>query len=72
MKKIIRKTSDAKSREFWNSIHETAQEVASWPEWKRGGSTLRVRTSGLVKVARSPKAKASSKSSREKAARAVR
>ena len=24
-----------KTKEYWNRVHETADEVAKWPKWKR-------------------------------------
>ena len=31
---------------FWNSVHETAHEVQSWPEWKRGGVSILIAEGG--------------------------
>ena len=39
MKKIKPKTT-AKAKKFWKAVHKTAQEVQSWPEWKRGGVSV--------------------------------
>ena len=40
MEKIRRNTKNEESRQFWAAIQQTAEEVASWPAWKRGGSSL--------------------------------
>jgi hypothetical protein len=37
--KLVRKTRDKESREFWQFVEKTAKEVEGWPEWMKGGST---------------------------------
>ena len=37
--------------EFWESVHEIAQEVESWPEWKKEGWAVIDRRSTLDKAA---------------------
>jgi hypothetical protein len=36
--KLVRKTRDKESREFWQFVEKTAKEVESWPDWMKGGS----------------------------------
>ena len=38
--KRIKPRETAKAKEFWNAVHERAQEVQRWPEWKRGGVSV--------------------------------
>lgn len=40
MKRIKPKMTTARAKKFWSSVHETAREVQSWPEWKRGGVSV--------------------------------
>jgi hypothetical protein len=36
---LKRNKQDEASREFWDFVDRTAQEVSSWPDWKKGGPT---------------------------------
>ena len=37
MKKIVRKLSTDKNREFWESAIKASAVLESWPTWKRAG-----------------------------------
>lgn len=37
MSKIVRRMDTPTARAFWKSAEESAQEVATWPDWKRAG-----------------------------------
>lgn len=33
---LIKDKSTPENREFWEFVEKTAEEVRSWPDWKRG------------------------------------
>ena len=45
MEKTRQDENDQESRKFWTELRQTAEEVASWPAWKRGGYSFRINKS---------------------------
>jgi hypothetical protein len=38
--KVLRDESGRKNREYWEFVEKTSREVASWPAWKTGQSSV--------------------------------
>lgn len=38
---MLKIKKDKKSKEFWDFVRKTAQEVDKWPDWKKGPARTR-------------------------------
>lgn len=47
MSKIVRNLSTEENQEFWSVVEAAAEEVASWPDWKRAGINVAVERSRI-------------------------
>lgn len=44
----VRKDDTEETREFWEFVDKTSEEVKSWPEWKKSAKTVLVKSPPAV------------------------
>jgi hypothetical protein len=58
---IMRNTSTVEDRRYWKFVDQTAQEVASWPNWMKGLSARQTAVKSIAKSKNAVKTTSSTK-----------